>query len=70
MEHWLRTAFGDGYSVSYLTTVLYLCQAGIYAVVDLNLPIAAIAALLVVTCLHLRTPTGTVREKLGRIDWM
>ncbi|THH02025.1 hypothetical protein EW026_g762 [Hermanssonia centrifuga] len=36
----------------------------------LNLPIAAIAALLVVTCLHLRTPTGTVREKLGRIDWI
>ncbi|KAF7362520.1 Iron permease [Mycena venus] len=35
----------------------------------LNIPICGAAALLVVLFLRLRTPAGTLREKLGRIDY-
>ncbi|KAJ7457994.1 major facilitator superfamily domain-containing protein [Mycena galericulata] len=36
----------------------------------LNIPICGAAALLVVLFLRLRTPAGTLREKLGRIDYI
>ncbi|PSR76338.1 hypothetical protein PHLCEN_2v8512 [Hermanssonia centrifuga] len=37
---------------------------------DLNLPVTGLAAVLVFACLKLRTPPGTLREKLGRMDWV
>lgn len=37
---------------------------------DLNIPICAIAAALFVTFLKVRTPQGTLKEKLRRIDWL
>ena len=37
---------------------------------DLNLPICAIAALLVLVFLKLRAPKGSFAEKLSRMDWM
>ncbi|KAJ3487952.1 hypothetical protein NLI96_g3174 [Meripilus lineatus] len=36
----------------------------------LNLPISGVAAGLVLIFLTLRTPTGTLREKLSRMDWV
>jgi hypothetical protein len=37
---------------------------------DLNIPLSGIAALLVVCFLRLKTPGGSVTQKLRRIDWM
>jgi len=37
---------------------------------DLNLPLSAIAILLVFFFLTLRTPQESLREKLARMDWM
>lgn len=37
---------------------------------DLNLPIGGVAALLVVFFMKLKTPEGTARQKLAKIDWM
>lgn len=39
-------------------------------VIDLNLPVSGVAALLVVIFLRLRTPEGSMREKLARMDWL
>ncbi|THG93354.1 hypothetical protein EW026_g7860 [Hermanssonia centrifuga] len=36
----------------------------------LNLPVAGLASVLVLMCLKLRTPPGTLHEKLGRMDWI
>lgn len=36
----------------------------------LNLPIAGVAAALVAAFLRLKTPPGTLREKLARMDWI
>ncbi|KAF7355674.1 Iron permease [Mycena sanguinolenta] len=36
---------------------------------DLNIPICAVAAVLVIAFLRLRTPPGTLREKFARIDY-
>lgn len=37
---------------------------------DLNLPVSGVAALLVVLFLKLRTPEGSLLEKLARMDWV
>ena len=37
---------------------------------DLNLPIAAIAALFVAIFMELPTPPGTLADKVRRMDWM
>lgn len=37
---------------------------------DLNLPITAVSALLVLIFLKLPTPAGTFWEKFARLDWM
>jgi MFS family permease len=37
---------------------------------DINLPLTAIAFVLVLFCLRVRTPSGSVRDKLLRIDWL
>ena len=42
----------------------------IFKLLDLNIPLVALAAGLVVSCLQLRTPAGTFKEKVGRMDWM
>ncbi|GJE91677.1 MFS general substrate transporter [Phanerochaete sordida] len=36
----------------------------------LNLPLSGFAAVLVVAFLRLKTPAGSLREKLGRMDWI
>lgn len=36
----------------------------------MNLPICAVTGFLVATCLDLKVPKGTLREKLLRLDWM
>lgn len=38
-------------------------------IIDLNLPICAIALILVILFLDLPTPEGSVREKFSRMDW-
>lgn len=48
-----------------------LAQAGQWRwLFYLNIPICAIAAALFVTFLKVRTPQGTLKEKLRRIDWL
>lgn len=37
---------------------------------DMNLPICAVTGLLVATCLDLKVPHGTIKEKLLKLDWM
>ena len=37
---------------------------------DLNLPICAVAATLIFMFVNLRTPAGSFRDKIGRMDWM
>ncbi|KAF7362515.1 Iron permease [Mycena venus] len=48
---------------------LHFAWATSLSLIDLNIPICGAAALLVVLFLRLRTPAGTLREKLGRIDY-
>lgn len=43
---------------------------GADAETDLNLPIAGVAALLVVLFLRVPTPQGTLKSKLSNLDWM
>ena len=37
---------------------------------DMNVPFSAIALAMVFCFVRLPTPPGTIREKLGRMDWM
>ena len=37
---------------------------------DLNLPLCGVSATLATILLDLPTPPGTIREKLGKMDWM
>ena len=37
---------------------------------DLNIPICGVAGLIMILFLRLRTPPGTLKEKLRRIDWV
>lgn len=62
---------GDGFSVS---SIFYVWrhrngqpEADI-KFADINLPLAGIAFALVAVFLRVRTPEGTIREKLGRLD--
>ena len=41
-----------------------------WSVPDLNLPLAGIAFVLVAVFLRVRTPPGTFREKMARVDWL
>jgi len=36
----------------------------------MNIPVCGIVAALVIFSVQLKTPGGTVKEKLGRMDWM
>lgn len=35
----------------------------------MNLPLTAIVFAIVALCMDLKVPAGTMREKLGRMDW-
>ena len=37
---------------------------------DLNLPICGLSAIIALLFLNLKTPPGTFREKIVRLDWM
>ena len=39
-------------------------------VLDLNLPLAGIAFVLVAVFLRVKTPEGSMRDKLARVDWL
>lgn len=41
-----------------------------HAFVDLNLPICGVALVLCVVFMQLPTPTGTLKEKMKKMDWM
>jgi MFS family permease len=57
---------GDGYFVCLPFTSLFKT----HPLLDLNLPLTCIAFILVIFFLRVRTPEGSVREKLSSIDWM
>jgi hypothetical protein len=59
-------AHGDGCFVGCLKMRFHLPDSH----ADLNIFTSTFAAVLVISFLQLKTPTGTVREKLGRMDWM
>ena len=40
------------------------------ATVDINLPIAGLAIIAVFAFVNTPTPSGTLREKFIRVDWM
>ena len=50
---------------SYSCTRSFLTQLS-----DLNLPLTGVAAILVVLFLNVKTPRGSFREKMARMDWM
>lgn len=64
---WQITTTGDGYSVCTLSLIQ---DASLPRLSDLNLPICGVSIVLVLIFLHLPTPPGTLKEKLGRMDWM
>ena len=59
---------GDGYFVT--TSSSRLAPRVDSFLVDLNLPLTGVAAILVLVYLKLRTPRGSFREKVSRMDWM
>ena len=59
---------GDGYFVT--TSFRKLAPHIDTFLVDLNLPLTGVAAILVLVYLKLRTPGGSLREKVSRMDWM
>lgn len=52
----------------HISLVLYPLTC--FKCLDLNLPLSGGAAILVFMFLNLRTPAGSMSEKLSRIDWM
>ena len=52
----------------FIPTVLPLPQVANGLHLDLNLPLTGIAFLLVLSFLRVRTPPGTVKSKLKRLD--
>lgn len=48
----------------------YVMDIPFIASTDLNIPICGVAGLIMVLFLRVRTPPGTLREKLRQIDWM
>jgi hypothetical protein len=39
-------------------------------IIDLNIPLSAIAAMLVLVFLRMKAPAGSVFDKLKQIDWV
>lgn len=46
------------------------CRVGAQICVDMNIPFAGVAAILVLLFVKLPTPPGSIRSKLEKIDWM
>lgn len=69
MVGWRREASGAGCSVSLRTrTVEYLAK--VTPGTDLNLPVVGVAAILITLFVKMKTPEGSLKEKLARMDWM
>ena len=65
----LRFLTGDGCSVR-VTCICFGCAACRESSTDLNLPICAFNATLVLLFMRLKTPPATLSEKLSKIDFM
>ena len=61
---------GVGYSVSATCIVSHLVNKVSLSLLDLNLPICGLAAILVAVFMNMRTPRVSWREKLAQLDWM
>jgi hypothetical protein len=68
-----NTASGGGFSVRQYSSQP-ISQASIgpitISIADLNIPVCGLVAALVLFSVRLKTPGGTLKEKLGRMDWM
>jgi hypothetical protein len=54
-----------------LVCYLFFCHAlFITQILDINLPICGISAIVAAIFLDLPIPPGTMREKVSRMDWM
>ena len=60
---------GDGYSVRDCYFRIRGCYLQCWCT-DLNLPLAGISLVLVALFLRVRTPEGSMKDKLARVDWM
>ena len=68
---WHKKLPGVGFSVSHTQFELYLVQEpDIKFILDINLPLCAICFALVLFFLKVRTPPGSVKDKLSKIDWL
>jgi len=63
-----RRLLGGGYSVR--ITDFFLDNIILITSVDLNLPLSAVAFVLVLFFLRVRTPEGSIGSKIKRVDWM
>lgn len=62
-------ANGDGTSVRESSSLVDPPVVFADWLIDLNLPICGICATLIIMCLNLKAPRGTVKEKLLKLDW-
>lgn len=53
-------------TIDFSMTNRYICVCWL----DMNLPICGVVGFLVFFFLRLKIPPGSLREKLGRVDWM
>ena len=63
-----KRRLGDGFSVSFRRNLGAFGSSWVRT--DLNLPLAGIAFFLVMVFLRVRTPGGSLREKITRIDFV
>ena len=67
---WRKKLRGVGFSVSHTQFELYLVLEADKNIPDINLPLCAICFALVLFFLKVRTPPGSVKDKLSKIDWL
>lgn len=67
--HSPNMATGDGCFVSICYSLKIIPVAIDVDLLDMNVPFAAVAAVLVIVLVKLPTPRGSLRSKIERIDW-
>lgn len=65
-----RPGNGGGFFVSGAITVVMPRTHTLFWLIDLNIPLSAIAAALVFFFLKLKKPTGNYAERVRGIDWL
>ena len=69
VAHLPKERHGVGFSVGHTKSEHLVLEADI-DILDINLPLCAICFALVLFFLKVRTPPGSVKDKLSKIDWL